>query len=47
VTQADRIKAVETIAAMEGQFRRPEEVNRLSARERDEELEKISNRRRP
>jgi hypothetical protein len=46
VTRADRIYALEGIAALKGEFLPPDELNRLSERERDEELEKISIRRR-
>jgi hypothetical protein len=47
VRRADRIEAVEEIAAMEGVFLPPDQLNRLSEQEREEELEKIAIRRRP
>jgi hypothetical protein len=43
VTQADRIKALAEIRAMDGRFLSPGELNRLVETEREEELGTITN----
>jgi hypothetical protein len=44
VTQAERVKAVAGIRAMEGRFLSPGELNRLVEKEREEEFRTIANR---
>ena len=44
VTQADRLKAVAEIGAMEGRFLSPRELNLLVEKEREEEFGTIANR---
>lgn len=41
VSDADRLRAVEEIAALKGRFLSPEELNRVFAEERDAQLDNL------